>query len=131
MRSIRVIASMAALILLTSRLILVPTTQAISLPSYVDFYRNVVSDARVTSMGWGDATPRTINVEDGLSILRKKNEKTWNIRGFGDFGAAELPEALKSQAPQSAGGWVELQTIPDGVDLNTLRWVGYGCIRSV
>lgn len=118
-------------ILLTPRLILIPTPLVISLSSYVDFYRGLLSDARVTGMGWKDDNPQLVSEDECLKILKHKNDTTWAVRGFGDFAAAELPEALTARAPSANVGFVELAEPPSGVDLHSLRWVGYGCIRFV
>ncbi|EJD44046.1 hypothetical protein AURDEDRAFT_185105 [Auricularia subglabra TFB-10046 SS5] len=118
-------------ILLTSRLILVPTPTAVSLPTYVDFFRGVLSDGRVTGMGWADKEPKAISYDECVEILKTKNHDTWDLHGFGDFATAELPETLKDRAPGALGEWVELGADVLGVqELDSLRWVGYSCIRD-
>lgn len=118
-------------ILLTSRLILVPTPTAVSLPSYVDFFRAVLSDGRVTGMGWADKTPKAIAYDECVEILKTKNRDTWDLRGFGDFATAELPDTLKDRAPAALGLWVELDAdVLSAEQLNALSWVGYSCIRD-
>lgn len=119
-------------ILLTARLVLVPTPLAIALPSYVAFYAAVVSDGRVTGMAWGAAQPDPVSEEQSLGILRRKNDAFWAVRGFGDCGVAALPDALADRAPAAPGEYVVLESaeVERLVELDRLNWVGYAGIRD-
>ena len=80
--------------LVTPRLIIVPTPLAISIPSYVALFANLLADTSFCEMGFGDKFPVLKRTQEEMhsSIATRDIAQCWEKRGLGTFAVGWRPK---------------------------------------
>jgi RimJ/RimL family protein N-acetyltransferase len=138
-------------ILITRRLIIVPTPLTIQYNAYVHLYGNLLSDEAFCQMAFGPhLLAREMSDEDARNIIFTRDlERCWKRRGLGDFSVGLRNRSDGSgMIPDDSGrriGGSETLEIVELVDsegsntsiggfgshiLNNVEWVGYAGVRD-
>jgi RimJ/RimL family protein N-acetyltransferase len=122
-------------ILLTTRLVLVPSPIAVSFPSYLSLYASLHANSTFCSMGFGSAFPpvRWTEEQTRESVSTRDIARCWGKRGMGDFAVGLRTEEHEfGRALKNSNGEIR---IIEGADISTLvlrntEWIGYAGIRD-
>jgi RimJ/RimL family protein N-acetyltransferase len=134
-----VATSYTPFILLTDRLILVPTPTAISIPAYTALYKALHASAEFCHMGFGTSfEPRTWNDEETKHTIQTRDvERSWVRRGLGDFAVGMRGGVGKEAGRVVAGSEVRVVEGEEAVQralgssgLADVEWVGYAGVRD-
>ncbi|OAQ71394.1 GCN5-related N-acetyltransferase (GNAT) domain-containing protein [Pochonia chlamydosporia 170] len=127
--------SFTPFILVTDRLVFVPTPISESIPGYRTLFKKLHEDHEFCGMGFGDAFPAKSWTDDQIRYeLLGRDVKRWHARNMGDFAVGILP----TKDGVFAGGR-RLKKLPEvriieleGSDLSwqEVDWVGYSCARD-
>ena len=129
-------------ILLTDRLILVPTPTAIAVPRYTALYKALHASAEFCHMGFGTSfEPRTwSDAETRHSIQTRDVDRSWAARGLGDFAAGMRGDVGGESGRVVAGGEQDQVRVVEGAEaidcalgaagLAGVEWVGYAGVRD-
>lgn len=126
-------------ILLTPRLLLVPTPTAIATPAYVTLYRTLHASAEFCHMGFGTAfAPKSWTDDETRDVIQTRDiNRSWARRGLGDF-AVGMRGGINEGAGRLVGGSDEVRIV-DGQEMDALigpnglagvEWVGYAGVRD-
>jgi len=126
--------------LVTPRLIIVPTPLAISIPSYVALFANLLADTSFCEMGFGDKFLVVKRTQEEMhnSIVTRDIAQCWEKRGLGTFAVGWRPKEWSNHAMgRSLEGASEKVRIIDGDEmdkvcetLGTTEWLGYAGVRD-
>lgn len=134
-------------VLLTDRLIIVPTPMAVDILDYVDVFRTMHANAAFCSMGFGPGWPPTSWTQDECREYTRRRDiaRGWVPTGMGDFAVGLRPKErhgdLVSRLQAEAGRHLdEGTTIIDGdayrrvfgagvSSYDGIEWVGYAGVR--
>ena len=127
-------------VLVTPRLIIVPTPLAISIPSYVTLFANLLADTSFCEMGFGDKFPVVKRTQEEMhkSIATRDVAQCWEKRGLGTFAVGWRPKEWSDHAMgRSLKDASEKVRIIDGDEmdnvcqkLGTIEWLGYAGVRD-
>jgi RimJ/RimL family protein N-acetyltransferase len=128
-------------IILTPRLILVPSPLAVSFPSYLSLYAALHADTAFCEMGFGNGFPAVTWTEEQTreSITTRDIVRCWGKRGMGDFAVGlRMQEQHDTTVGRLLGDGNEEIRIIEGVavckpfltDAEIIEWVGYAGIRD-
>lgn len=127
--------SFTPFILVTDRLVFVPTPISESIPGYRALFKKLHEDHKFCGMGFGEAFPAKSWTDDQIRYeLLGRDVKRWQARNMGDFAVG----ILSTREGVFAGGRTlkklpEVQIIElEGSDLSEqeIEWVGYSCARD-
>lgn len=126
-------------VLVTERLIVVPTPIAIEHDRYVQLYGSLHASEAFCQMAFGPHfVARSWSVEETRDVIFTRDmRRCWKPRGLGDFAVAlrtrsDGSEVLPSNSGRKLKG-EEAVNIVNDVDLATLsgvEWVGYAGVRD-
>ncbi|KAH7024093.1 GNAT domain-containing protein [Ilyonectria destructans] len=143
MASSQILSPHVPFLLLTSRLVIVPTPTAISLPSYCALYASLHANALFCKTAFGHhLLPTNWSKEKTHEMVLKDVVHRWGKRGMGDF-AVGLRASMDNgglDKGRSLGSTQELR-IFEGDDYNELvqsdeqtldpiTWIGYAGVRD-
>ncbi|KAJ5542751.1 Acyl-CoA N-acyltransferase [Penicillium sp. DV-2018c] len=129
-------------VVLTPRLVLVPTTMAISFSSYRALYSDLHANVAFCEMGFGPHFPARSwsDEETRESIQTRDIERCWGQRGLGDFAVGLRGETTSQSDKHSAQSDDPSITVrgddyvriagPDNSLLSATQWVGYVGLRD-
>lgn len=131
------------LIILTTRLILLPTPLAISHPRYTTLYASLHHDAAFCAMAFG-SSPGSFQPVDWISdnkvleVIAAEVHRSWEVRGMGDFAVGLLSQPSGSGEQGGQGGNYRLMDgrgLEDFVNggrsrLKDIMWIGYCGVRD-
>lgn len=133
-------------VLLTPRLILLPTPTAVSQLSYRRLYSELHSDNAFCQMAFGDHFPaRKWNDEETRDVIETRDiERSWRKRGLGDFavglrevvpGSTKFGDDFFAQKEDPGvvivrGDDFELLAGSNNERLSDIKWVGYAGVRD-
>jgi RimJ/RimL family protein N-acetyltransferase len=133
-------SNLSPFILLTDRLIIVPTPIAIQFNAYVHLYGGLHASEAFCAMAFGPHFPaRNWNDEETREVILTRDiERCWKKRGLGDFAVARRVTGDGSGAyPREGGrklkedGLVRIvEDNPDLQELESAEWVGYAGVRD-
>ncbi|KAF7717620.1 Uncharacterized protein PECH_005347 [Penicillium ucsense] len=123
-------------VLLTPRLIVLPTPHAVSLRSYRELYASLHANEAFCKMAFGDHfPPRQWSDEETRDVIQKRDiGRCWKARGMGDFAVGLRPSDISMRSSKNI-------EILEGVDftkdprfdvdnLKEIVWVGYAGVRD-
>ncbi|OQE42195.1 hypothetical protein PENCOP_c004G06005 [Penicillium coprophilum] len=127
--------------ILTPRLIIVPTTTAISFNSYRALYSELHANPEFCQMGFGPHFPaRTWNDDETREIIQTRDiERCWQKRGLGDFAVGlRGPSTFDSDIQSTQNGGFTVLRGNDytrvaglnNTDLTAFEWVAYAGLRD-
>ena len=126
--------------LLTSRLILIPTPLAISIPSYVNLYADLHANAAFCSMGFGSAFPVQTRTQEQMQevIATRDIARSWDKRAIGDFAVGQrsklqIENTTGRKLAEATNTVVVIdESDMDGVcqTLDDVEWLGYAGVRD-
>ncbi|KAJ0422001.1 GNAT domain-containing protein [Aspergillus carlsbadensis] len=119
--------------LLTSRLILIPTPIAVTVPSYRSLYAGLHADAAFCEMAFGPHFPaRNWSDEETRQVIESRDiNRSWKNYGLGDFAVGlKPPSASIDDASILRGHDFEAVAGPSGKLLGEIEWVGYAGVRD-
>ncbi|EMD95352.1 hypothetical protein COCC4DRAFT_34387 [Bipolaris maydis ATCC 48331] len=132
--------SSQSFILLTPRLVIIPTPLAVHNKSYLNLYASVHADASFCEMGFGaHFAPRNWTEEDTReTILTRDIARCWRPRNMGDFAVGVRSTAHIDQlTTRPVTGTNDELHIIEGQDAETItqalshvEWVGYAGVRD-
>jgi RimJ/RimL family protein N-acetyltransferase len=128
-------------ILVTPRLILVPSPLAVSFRSYLSLYASLHANPVFCEMGFGSGFPAVTWSEEQTreSITTRDINRCWGKRGTGDFAVGLLSHSqFDIEAGRSLGGSNGQNRVIEGAevckpileDSDQIEWVGYAGIRD-
>ncbi|KAJ5143395.1 uncharacterized protein N7515_002182 [Penicillium bovifimosum] len=129
-------------VVLTPRLILVPTTTAISFSSYRALYSDLHANVDFCAMGFGPHFParKWSDEETRESIQTRDIERCWGQRGLGDFAVGLRPPSTFQSDNDSTQHDAVSTTVrgdeyvriagQDNALLSACKWVGYVGLRD-
>lgn len=129
-------------VLLTDRLVIVPTPIAVDILDYVDAFRAMHANAAFCSMGFGPGWPPVSWTQDECREYTRRRDiaNGWAQTGMGDF-AVGLREGLEDRLQGAVGrqltegttildGEAYRRVFGDGVGaFDGIEWVGYAGVR--
>lgn len=129
-------------ILLTPRLIIVPTPTLLLLRPYRTLYASLHADADFCSMGFGvHFPPRVWDEQEAYEQVQREVTRNWEGRGMGDMGvglwdcdreaAGRLlrgKEAGREEVRLVEGE--ELERLVEGGLWEQVKWIGYAGVRE-
>ncbi|EOA84605.1 uncharacterized protein SETTUDRAFT_31864 [Exserohilum turcica Et28A] len=129
-----------SLILFTPRLILIPTTLAITSPAHLSLYASLYVDPAFCLMGSGPSLPAESSTreETRQKILTRDIARSWETRDLGDFAVCMRSgvEVNVSSARELAGAPAGIRVV-EGVSeagftrgFTDAEWVGYAGVRE-
>ncbi|KAJ4381211.1 hypothetical protein N0V86_003560 [Didymella sp. IMI 355093] len=126
-------------LLVTKRLILVPTPIAIGYDQYVQLYGSLHASEAFCQMAFGPHfLARELNVEGTRNVILTRDlERCWKKRGLGDFAVGlrtrrDGSDAMRSDSGRRLEGDESVNIVED-FDLDILsgvEWVGYAGVRD-
>ncbi|KAL8293433.1 hypothetical protein RQP46_000134 [Phenoliferia psychrophenolica] len=114
--------------LTTSRLVAIPLPALVHDQRYRDFYRSLLEDVKFCDIAFGSHLLAKTYTDAEIQSIFTRKLGSWNTRGFGDFGLALLSSSIAAPSPPST--WAYSTSLPPSLDLSTLEWIGYICIRD-
>ena len=127
-------------VLLTPRLIIIPTPIAISLSSYRALYSDLHANVAFCEMAFGHHLPaeRWSDSKTREVIQQRDIGRCWKPRGMGDFAVgrrmASLPDPHvqndSSVPPIVRGQDLVRLAGPDNVNFENVEWIGYAGVRD-
>jgi len=127
-------------ILLTSRLIIVPTPISISFQAFRTMYAHIHSLPEFCNMAFGPHWPPVSwTDEQCVGSMQRGINLCWNIKGMGDFTVGLLPSGQDSMTPPTSAqrnsikivkgeNYSALAANPDF--WSNISWVGYAGVRD-
>lgn len=134
------IMASSSFILLTPRLVLIPTPLAVNIKSYVNLYASLHADAAFCEMGFGASFPARNWTEEETReiILTRDIARCWQERHLGDLAVGLRSTAqidqLTTRPITGTNDQVhiieehETETISQA--LSNVEWVGYAGVRD-
>ncbi|RYN99248.1 hypothetical protein AA0120_g2049 [Alternaria tenuissima] len=126
--------------LLTSRLILIPTPLAISIPSYVNLYADLHDNAAFCSMGFGSAFLVQTRTQEQMQevIATRDIALSWDKRAIGDFAVGRRSKLqIEDTTGRKLAAATNTVVIIDESDmggvcqtLDDIEWLGYVGVRD-
>jgi RimJ/RimL family protein N-acetyltransferase len=131
-------------VLLTERLIIVPTPIAVDILPYVDLFRAMHANPDFCAMGFGPDWPPISWTQDECRDFTRRRDiaKGWHVTGMGDFAVGLRKQAdFQSRIGHNIGRQLTANTlIVDGDDYDKVfdegvqafagvDWVGYAGVR--
>ncbi|RDW63754.1 hypothetical protein BP6252_11299 [Coleophoma cylindrospora] len=131
-------------ILLTARLILIPTPIAIAIPSYRALYASLHADPVFCGMGFGPSFgTRAWSDDETREVIHTRDiVRCWEPRGMGDFAVAIRPKELGTDVGQPLNEQLQIHIVQGdeytrlvGEDHHLLHqeqieWAGYAGVRD-
>ncbi|KAJ5769739.1 uncharacterized protein N7511_001790 [Penicillium nucicola] len=128
-------------VILTPRLILVPTPVAVDLSSYRALYSKLHADAAFCEMGFGHHfLPRKWSDQETRDVIQTRDiDRCWKVRGLGDFAVGFRPSKLNANhLPEAEPTGVQLVKDQESLrlaglsksDLAEVEWAGYAGVRD-
>ncbi|KAL4790902.1 GNAT domain-containing protein [Aspergillus venezuelensis] len=134
-------------LLLTERLILIPTPIAVHLPVYRALYANLHADPSFCNMGFGEHFPaRQWSDDETQQVIETRDiDRSWKKRGLGDFavGLREVPGSYAFDSECFEGVSLPEKTVVLRTEndfqrvagrnyegLQRVQWIGYAGIRE-
>ncbi|KAF3399917.1 hypothetical protein F1880_008315 [Penicillium rolfsii] len=131
-------------VILTPRLVAIPTPIAVHVTSYRTLYAELHADVGFCRMGFGERFPvRNWNDDETRDTIQTRDiERSWEKRGLGDFAVGLRPgqrfrgSDADSQQDTSfnvsilRGDELRQFTGPDLTRLEEIQWVGYSGVRD-
>lgn len=136
--------SFTPFVLVTDRLVFVPTPLSESIPGYRNLFKRLHEDHEFCNMGFADAFPARPWSDDEIRnrLMAGDITRFWNLRNMGDFAVGLLPTTSGNTIFSPEQGR-PLKKSPENirvVDLassdtnlswqNDIEWVGYACARD-
>ncbi|CAG8933604.1 unnamed protein product [Penicillium salamii] len=126
--------SIKPFVIVTPRLIIIPTPTAVSINSYRSLYSSLHANVAFCEMAFGHHfPPRTWTDEETRDVIQTRDiERCWGRRDLGDFAVALLPPAFQTDS------CMELSIVKgeicermfNQIGLDDLQWVGYAGVRD-
>ncbi|KAJ4364241.1 hypothetical protein N0V95_000863 [Ascochyta clinopodiicola] len=134
-------------ILITDRLIIVPSPIAVGCTAYVQLYGSLHANEAFCQMAFGPhLLARNMSDEDTTNMIVTRDlERCWRRRGLGDFAVGlrtrdDGSEVVPSDPGKELGGGESLRLVEVGDDgeldgqtsqlLDRVEWVGYAGVRD-
>jgi GNAT superfamily N-acetyltransferase len=131
-------------VLVTDRLIFVPTPMSESVKEYRDLFKKLHEDHEFCDMGFGEGFPAQSWTDDDIRnrLLAGDISRNWNKRNMGDFAVGLLPTTVSGPTLFSSGQGRALKNSTERVRVNEfdhwdspvwlqeIDWVGYSCARD-
>ncbi|PLN86839.1 GNAT domain-domain-containing protein [Aspergillus taichungensis] len=129
-------------VLLTPRLIIVPTPIAVSLSSYRALYSDLHADVAFCEMAFGHHLPaqRWSDAKTRDVVQQRDIGRCWKPRGMGDFAVGRRMASPPESDPPMQGDSSDLSIIrgqylvrlagPDNVNFENIKWIGYAGVRD-
>jgi RimJ/RimL family protein N-acetyltransferase len=131
-------------IILTPRLVVIPTPIAIHITSYRALYAELYADAGFCRMGFGASFPaQNWNDDETRDTIQTRDiNRSWEKHGLGDFAVGLRPQpnsGVSGADPQQEpfprvsilrGDEFEQFMGPDLTHLEEIQWVGYSGVRD-
>ncbi|KAK9436918.1 Acyl-CoA N-acyltransferase [Metarhizium brunneum] len=136
--------SFTPFVLVTDRLIFVPTPMSESIKGYRDLFKRLHEDHSFCDMGFGDAFPARAWADDEIRnvLMAGDISRRWNKRNMGDFAVGLLPTTATGNLLFSSNEGRKLKKSPENIRVieldrwdnpnwqNDVEWVGYSCARD-
>lgn len=123
-------------VILTPRLIVLPTPRAISLISYRRLYASLHADIDFCEMAFGvHFPPRQWSDDETCDVIQARDiMRCWKVRGMGDFAVGLRPAEISMESSNDIeilkGDDFEGNSRLNIHDLNDIIWVGYAGVRD-
>ena len=123
-------------LIVTDRLVLVPSPTAVKARPFRDFFRAVHADKGFTSMGFGDDWLPSTWSDDEVHefILGRDVARRWGVRQMGDFAVAVTQERLfdvsRGRLILNAKNNARIIDTDDVSWADSASWVAYACVRD-
>lgn len=112
----------------TSRLIIVPSFLLLENLAYRELYSSLHRMSDFTTMAFGAAWGvKDWDISTIYPIISREVERSWKVRGMGDFGVGLLPP-LTAEQESSGKDWKVLEA--HEVQLEQVQWIGYVGVRD-
>ncbi|CAG7939445.1 unnamed protein product [Penicillium olsonii] len=126
--------SFEPLVLITPRLIIIPTPTAVSLSSYRALYSSLHANAAFCEMAFGHHfPPRTWSDDETREVIQTRDiQRCWERRDLGDFAVALLPAAFQTDPCKELCiiKGPDCDQMLNQICLEELQWVGYAGVRD-
>ena len=116
----------------TSRLILLPSVFAIQNPAYTKLYSRLHGTPKFTEMAFGPSWGiRCWDDEAITSVIRREIDRSWRVRGIGDFAVGLRQDSFAASAVETeTNEGLEIWKIDGIQELESLEWIGYVGVRD-
>ncbi|OGM50900.1 hypothetical protein ABOM_000695 [Aspergillus bombycis] len=124
-------------VILTPRLIVLPTPQAVASSSYRRLYASLHADKAFCEMGFGvHFPPRQWSDDETRDVIQTRDiTRCWEVRGMGDFAVGLRPPEISLGSSSNdidilKGDVLEALSGLSIKNLNDITWVGYAGVRD-
>lgn len=137
--------SFTPFVLVTDRLVFVPTPLSETIPAYRNLFKRLHENHEFCNMGFADAFPARPWTDDEIRnrLMAGDITRFWNKRNMGDFAVGLLPATTTGNSLCRAGEGRKLNASPEYIRVveldssdENLSWqhdvefVGYACARD-